>query len=100
VAVLELGSPLVARAQADDAAHEIANEVSFQLRDDFTTKTLETSCQIEATKQHVTAVCDFDRASNEVVVDVEKEARSFLLKNFGPTKDWYVVEASARADRR
>ena len=43
-AVVELGSPLVARAQADDAAHEVANEASFRLRDDFTDGTLTEAC--------------------------------------------------------
>ena len=100
-AVIELGSPLVARAQADDAAHEVANEASFRLRDDFTTDTLNAACAAEAAEQNVEVeVCDFDRATNEVVVTVVKDARSFILKNFDATKDWYRVDASARAERR
>ena len=99
-AVVELGSPFVARAQADDAAHEVANEVSFRLRDNFTQKTLEESCAEEAAEHDVTAVCNFNRETNKVQVSVTKEARSFLLVKWDVTKDWYTVEASAEADRR
>jgi hypothetical protein len=99
--VVELGSPLVARAQADDAAHEVANEASFRIRDDFTEQTLQDSCNSEAAKHSVTVtVCDFDRDKQEVVVTVTKHARSFLLDKFDATKDWYVVEASARSEKK
>ena len=101
VAVIEIGSPLVARAQADDAANEVANEASFRLRDTFTAETLAAACAAEATEQSVeVTVCDFDRTTDEVVVTVVKQARSFLLKNFDVTEDWYRVDASARAKRR
>jgi len=101
VAVIELGSPFVARAQADDAAHEVANEASFRLRDDFTQDTLTAACEAEAAEHEVTVtVCDFDRETDEVVVTVEKKAYSLFLDRFDATKDWYTVDASARADRR
>lgn len=100
-AVVELGSPFVARAQADDAANEVANEASFRLRDNFTQQALDDACKSEAEKQDVTLVaCTFDTPSDEVRVTVTKQARSFLLANFDATKDWYTVEASAEADRR
>ena len=100
-AVVELGSPLVARAQADDAAHEVANETSFRIRDDFTEKAMQDACTTEAADHDVTVTqCEFDTASNEVVVTVTKHARSFLLDKFDVTKDWYDVEASARAERK
>lgn len=101
VAVIELGSPLVARAQADDAANEVANEASFRLRDSFTADALAAACAAEATEQDVeVTVCDFDRNTDEVVVTVVKQARSFVLDKFEPTKGWYEVDASARAKRR
>ena len=100
-AVVELGSPFVARAQADDAAHEVANEASFRLRDNFTQETLDAACAEEAAEHSVTvSACTFDTASNEVRVTVTKEARSFLLIKWDVTKDWYTVEASAEAERR
>ena len=100
-AVVELGSPFVARAQADDAAHEVANEASFRLRDDFTQQSLDEACASEASEHEVTLIaCDFDRGTDEVKVTVSKHARSFLLDKFEATKDWYDVEASAEAKRR
>jgi hypothetical protein len=100
-AVVELGSPLVAKAQADDAAHEVANEASFRIRDDFTEQALKDSCEAEAAKHDVTVtVCDYDTQKAEVVVTVTKHARSFLLDKFDATKDWYDVEASARAEKK
>jgi hypothetical protein len=99
-AVIELGSPLVARAQADDAAHEVANEASFRLRDNYTQATLDEACQTEAEKQNVKIVECTVNEKQEVVVKVTKHARSFLLDRFDATKDWYDVEASATAERR
>ena len=100
-AVVELGSPFVARAQADDAAHEVANEASFRLRDNFTQETLDTACAEEAAQHTVDVVaCTFDTPTDMVHVTVLKHARSFLLDKFDATKDWYEVEASAEAKRR
>ena len=100
-AVVELGSPFVARAQADDAAHEVANEASFRLRDNFTQPTLDAACADEAAEHDVELVaCTFNNDTNQVQVTVLKHARSFLLDKFEQTKDWYEVEASAEADRR
>ena len=100
-AVVELGSPFVARAQADDAAHEVANEASFRLRDNFTQQSLDEACASEAADQDVELVaCTFDTPTDEVKVTVLKHARSFLLDKFEQTKDWYAVEASAEAKRR
>ena len=100
-AVVEGGSPLVARAQADDAAHEVANEASFRLRDNFTQQSLDDACAQEAAEHDVELVaCTFDTPTDEVRVTVLKHARSFLLDKFDATKDWYEVEASAEAKRR
>ena len=98
--VVEGGSPLVARAQADDAAHEVANEASFRLRDNYTQETLDAACAEEATKQSVKILECTVNEKKEVVVKVEKHARSFLLDRFDQTKDWYDVTASATAERR
>jgi hypothetical protein len=100
-AVVELGSPLVARAQADDAAHEVANEAALRLEVNFTEQTLQDACKAEAAEHDVTLVgCGFDTPTVEVRVTVTKHARSFLLDKFDATKDWYDVEASAEAKRR
>lgn len=95
--VIEIGSPLVARAQADDAAHEVANEAAFRLRDSFTQQTLDDSCAAEAAEQGVAVVrCEVD-ASRNVVVTVTKDAKSFLFAKFDATAKWYKAEATATA---
>ena len=84
-----------------DAAHEVANEASFRIRDQFTDPAMQDACKTEAAKHDVDIVkCDFDRSTQEVVVIVHKHARSFLLDKFDATKDWYDVEASARAEKK
>lgn len=94
---VELGSPLVARAQADEAAHEVANETAFRLRDSFTQQTLDQTCASEAAEQNVTVVrCEVD-AANNVVVTVSKDARSFLFGKIDATAKWYKAEATATA---
>ena len=94
----ELGSPLIARAQADDAAHAVANEASFRLRDNYTQQTLDTACAEEAAEQEVEVKVCMVNEQRAVVVTVAKEAKSYLLHNIGPLKSWYNVEASATAD--
>ena len=99
--VIEVGSPLVAKAQADDAATQIADETSFRLRDDFTQEALEESCAEEGAKHDVEViVCDFDRDTDEVIIRVRKEARSLILKNWSATEDWYLPEVTARSKRK
>ena len=96
--VIEVGSPLVAKAQADDAATQIADDTSFRLRDNFTQAQLEQSCDTEAEKHDVTIVtCDFDQSTQEVVIRVRKEARSLVLKNWSATEDWYLPEVTKRS---
>lgn len=100
-AVVELGSPFVAKAQADDAANQIADQAALRLRDVFTQQSLDEACASESAAQEVSIVaCTFDTPTDEVRVTVTKHARSFLLDKFDATKDWYDVEASAEAKRR
>ena len=94
--VMELGSPLIIRAQVDDAAHEIATEVAFRLRDSFTQETLDRACAEEAEKKEVAADCTVD-ADRNVVVTATKKANSLLFHKIGPLKDWYEVEITATA---
>lgn len=99
--VIELGSPLIARAQADDAAHLVADDLALRLADFQTDEALKQGCADEAAKHDVTIVaCDYDIPTSQVRVTINKHARSFLLDRFSVTKDWYDVEAHATAVRR
>jgi len=98
--VIELGSPLVTRAQADDAAHEVANEAAFRLSSTNTEQSLKDACTAEASDQNVAVVKCGINAKNEIEVTVTKAAKSFLFDKFEPTKKWYLAEATATAARR
>ena len=99
-AVIELGSPLVARAQVDDAAHEVANEASFRLRDVNTQDSLRLACETKSAEQNVALVSCGINAADEIEVTVTKEARSLLLAKFEPFAKWYKAEATATATRK
>lgn len=96
--VIELGSPLIARAQADDAAHEVADQTAIRLRDSFTQETLDTTCRAEAEDESVELVepCKVD-AQGQVAVTVTKKARTVLLGKIDALADWYRPQASATA---
>lgn len=97
-AVLELGSPLIARAQVDDAAHNVADEVAFQLRTFRDDPALQEACRVQADRESVELVACRVVDRTKVEVTVRKEAWSFLLKNWSVTEDWYHPEATAVAD--
>lgn len=95
-AVLELGSPVITRAQADDAAHEVADDASFAIRGSFTDQALKDACNQTAADKHVTIVrCDYEQTNGDVVVTVEKKARSIILAKWSVTKDWYDIKVTA-----
>lgn len=99
-AVIELGSPLIARAQADDAAHDVADEAALALSNRRTVEAMSEQCAETAADKDVKLErCELD-AEGRVAVTVTKTARSFLLYRFSQTKDWYQVEASATGQRR
>lgn len=99
--VVELGSPLLAKAQADDAAHEVANEAAFELGRTGSYEAMQARCKEVAAGDSVDIVsCETTPDKKTVEVTIAKTARSFVLKNFGPTKKWYRTEASAAATPR
>jgi len=101
VAVIELGSPLIARAQADDAAHNIADGVAFELSEGgrVTRERVDATCAEEGAKESVELLsCDLD-SSTHVAVRVRKEAWSLLLEKWSVTEDWYRPTARATSER-
>jgi hypothetical protein len=102
LAILEIGSPLIARAQADDAAHEVANEAALTYGGRQTPEALQERCEQVAFDKNVELVepgC-FINDRGDVEVRVRKEALSVVLKNWSVTESWYNVEVSASADVR
>lgn len=94
-AAVELGSPLVMRAQLDGVAHDAADEAGLELR---------TRGDVEAAQEAAAEVAESNDAklvSFDVVdrlrakVTVRKTARSFLLKKWDRTEGWYDVKRTA-----
>jgi hypothetical protein len=94
----ELGSPLLARAQADGVAHDVADQMALQVSNLKTAELFSAQCEQEAHQRSAQLLeCAVDPTSGNVVVRVRKEARSVLLKNWSVTKNWYHADARATA---
>lgn len=96
---VELGAPLVTRAQLDDLAHDAADNASLEIL---------SSRNVEAAKA-VAAEILTDKSAHlkefsvdqqgRVTLTAEREARSFLLKKWDRTKSWYLVEVTVTSDK-
>ena len=96
----EIGSPLVTRAQVDDAAHAAADEAAAEM---FNTKDAEKARAVaeEVVAKKVGMRLDRFAVSETGVVQVivSKEAASLVLERFEPTRDWYQIDVSAESSR-
>jgi Flp pilus assembly protein TadG len=98
-AAVELGSPLWTRAQLDGIAHDAADEAARVYRDKRDGPAAKAAAEARAEQDDavVTSYAGPDNQGN-IHVTVFREARSYLLHDFGPTKDWYDVSVEASAD--
>jgi len=97
VVLFELGSPLVTKAILDGNAHDAANDAAheyFQNHDQDRAKAI---AQQDADGDHATLTAFNIDDQSTVRVTLSKQAKSYVLHNFGPTKDWYAVQVSASA---
>lgn len=101
VAAVELGSPLWTRAQLDGIANDAADEAARVLDDTGDGQKARAAAEAKA-KEDGVVITDFQVPSptnqEKIHVTVFREARSYLLHRFGPTKDWYDVRVEATAD--
>ncbi|PLS76573.1 MAG: hypothetical protein CYG61_01285 [Actinobacteria bacterium] len=97
---VELGAPLVTRAQLDDLAHDAADNAALELLN---------SADVERARAVAGEILqDKDATLKEFAVDqqgrvvltTEREARSFLLKNWSTTDSWYDVEVEVTSEKR
>ena len=102
LAIIELGSPLVAKAQLDGSAHEVADEVALRVNRSTTKNQLKDLCDEEASTRSVEVLsCELvpsQGAAGVIKVEARKEARSLILKNLGATEDWYDQRITVTAD--
>lgn len=93
--VVELGSPVITRAQVDDAAHDAADDAAAEYA---------VSHDVARAQEIAQKIADDEDAElQEFTVDEQgrihvrlfKEARSILLKKISQTKSWYEIGVSA-----
>jgi hypothetical protein len=98
--VVELGSPLITRATLDGQAHDAADDAAhelFQSRDPDRARAI---AQQDADNDHA-RLDRFDVDEQGTVrVTLFKQAKSYVLHNFQPTRDWYNVRVSASASQK
>ena len=95
--VIEIGSPLLKKAELDDAAHRAADEAALEFFDSKNIDTAKRACADIAFEEDVTLDhCDLD-TNGHIAVTVSDTARSFLFGKISATKDFYDVEAKATA---
>lgn len=97
---VELGAPLVTRAQLDDLAHDAADNAALEIL---------SSRNVEQAKAVAAEILqDKDATLKEFAVDeqgrvlltAERQARSFLLKKWSTTKSWYDVEVKVTSEKK
>lgn len=100
-AAIELGSPLWTRAALDGVAHDAAAEaarVYARHRAPDAVARARAAAQEQAESEDATLEAFSVDTQGKVRVTVFREARSYLLHRFGPTREWYDVEVDADAD--
>ncbi|HMC39859.1 MAG TPA: hypothetical protein VKI19_09375 [Acidimicrobiales bacterium] len=98
--VVEAGSPLVVRAQVDDAAHAAADQAAFVLKDSHATPDQALAAATTIAQEKSVSLVPNSFSVDELGVvhlSVEKEAFSMVLKHVDQTKSWYRVKVTVTA---
>jgi hypothetical protein len=95
--LFELGSPAWTRAQLDSTAHDIADEAAFEVKRTNSTESARAAADQLASKRDVRLTEFRIDAGQRVHVTVYRQAKSYVLRRFDQTKDWYDVSVSADA---
>ena len=97
LALIELGSPLITRAILDGQTHDAANDAAHDFFQNHNADLARSVAQQHADDDHA-SLADFSIDEQGTVhVTLARQARSYVLHNFGPTKNWYNVRISASA---
>ena len=95
--LFELGSPLIATAILDGQTHDAANDAAHEYFQDHNADRAKAVAQQEADDDHAKLEAFDIDGQGTIHVTLSKQAKSYVLHNFGPTKDWYAVRISATA---
>jgi Flp pilus assembly protein TadG len=96
-AAFELGSPYWARHEASQAARAAASAGARSLATTRDTKAAEATAARVASADGAVLEGFTQRPNGTVEVTVSKEAKSYLLRRFSATRDWYEIKESASA---
>ena len=94
--LFEVGSPLVTKAILDDKVHEAADDAAHDYFNNHDLVKAQAVAQQDADSDHAKLEA-FSIDDQGVHVTLSKQAKSYLLHNFGATKDWYNVRITATA---
>jgi hypothetical protein len=95
--LFELGSPLVTKTILDGQTHDTANDAAHEYFQNRDLGRAQAVAQQDADSNHAKLVDFHIDDQGTVHVTLSKQAKSYVLHNFGPTKDWYTVSTNATA---
>jgi hypothetical protein len=95
--VVELGSPLLTRATLDGSAHSAADDAAHDMFQSHNPDQAKALAQKDATDDGAQLEQFGIDDQGTVHVTLSKQARSYVLHKFEPTRNWYNVRVSATA---
>jgi Flp pilus assembly protein TadG len=98
LAAVELGSPIVMRAQLDGVAHDAADAAELELQSRGDQEAAKAEAVRVAEENDATLEAFSIEQQGSIKVTVRKEARSFVLKKWSRTESWYDVKVSVTSE--
>ena len=95
-AMVELGSPIIARNQCADAASAAAKAAATELATNRDVSAARAAAE-DAVRSRGAHLDSFDVTGAQARVTVSKTAKSYVLRHFSQFKKWYDVHSSASA---
>lgn len=95
--LFELGSPVVTGIMLDGQAHDAASDAAKDYFSGHDFAKSQAVAQQDADTDQAKLVNFTIDQQGTVHVTLSKQAKSYVLHNFGPTKNWYTVTKSASA---
>jgi Flp pilus assembly protein TadG len=95
--IIEIGSPLLKKAELDDTAHQAADRAALELFDSRNAERAQEIAEQVALDKGVTLEEFSIDQQGDVHVKVADDARSFLFGKIDATKKFYEIDAEASA---
>jgi hypothetical protein len=95
--IFELGSPLVTKTILDGQAHDAATDAAKDYFSGHDVGKAQAVAQHDADGDGAKLAAFSVDDQGTVHVTLSKQAKSYVLHNFGPAKNWYAVSVTASA---